>query len=59
MKDRGKHKILNIEFGSIFSKQKPIARITKKKTDKKLDENMIGDLAVKQTKAVLRSGGRE
>lgn len=34
LKDRGKHKILNIEFGSIFSKQKPIARIIKKKTDK-------------------------
>lgn len=31
----------------------------KKKTNKKLDENMIGDLAVKRTKAVLRSGGRE
>lgn len=31
---RGKHKILNIEFGSIFSKQKPIARSIKKKTDK-------------------------
>lgn len=34
LKDRRKHKILNIEFGSIFSKQKPIARIIKKKTDK-------------------------
>lgn len=31
----------------------------KKKTDKKLDKNVICDLAVKQTKAVLRSGGRE
>lgn len=31
----------------------------KKKTDKKLDANMICYLAVKQMKAVLRSGGRE
>lgn len=31
----------------------------KKKTDEKLDENMICGLAVKQTQVVLRSGGRE
>lgn len=31
----------------------------KKKIDKKLDENMICYLAVKQMKAVLRSGRRE